>query len=278
MKTKYKKIIIILIIIIGIPAAFFILDDLLLHGSLNVITAFVINEITNPGDLTAHEIVVEKNWGKKHFLYSITGPRNPSTEKVIVHATETKDPLLCDVFTDFEYNRCTFEVALSLIDKSLCKDVGSSLWIFDPETCKATIDGIVNQDANECEKIENHGREICYQDLARILKDPSICDRFSGNHRCYWNLAVSLEREDLCELAPFNQACVAIANRDSSSCETITEEIERSKCFYNIAILTGDSGICSRLDDEFSTSVCTQHVNTCVQTNYNCTFLAQRYT
>jgi len=170
-------------------------------------------------------------------------------------------------------------LALLLTDKSLCKDMGSTLPIFDPQTCKATIDGILNQDPNECQKAPSRGVDICLQDVARILKDPRICEIISNNsHRCYWNLAVSIQKYDLCEFAPFEQACWSISKRDSSMCETISENIERSKCYYNTAILTEDKHLCQNLDDETSVSACISHVDYCSKKNYDCTFLAQRYT
>jgi len=170
-------------------------------------------------------------------------------------------------------------LAILLTDKSLCKDVESNLPIFDPDTCKITIDGIINKDPSECEKAPSRGRDICLQDVARILEDPTICENLSNsNHRCYWNLAVGMQKEDLCELAPFDQACASIAKRDSSMCETIPEKIERSKCFYNTAILTNDVNACQNLDDAVSSSICIDHTNFCSENNYDCTFLAQRYT
>ena len=93
----------------------------------------------------------------------------------------------------------------------------------------------------------------------------------------FWNLAVGMQRDDLCEFAPFEQACWSISKRDSSMCEIISEEIERSKCYYNTAILTEDKNLCQNLDDEAS-SACVDHVNFCSGKNYDCTFLAQRYT
>ena len=260
-----------------IIAGFFILDNFVLYGFFTAIGPALLN----PGDVTALEIVVEKVWGKQHSIWSITGPRNPETEQNIVYSQEQKHPSECESHKnfEFEYNRCYYELALLLTNKSLCKDVESALAIFDPQTCKATIDGILNQDPNECQKAPSRGVDICLQDVARILKDPTICESLSNsNHRCYWNLAVSMQRDDLCKFAPFEQACRSISKRDSSMCETISEEIERSKCYYNTAILTENMNICQNLDDETSSSTCIAHVEWCSRNNFDCTFLAQRYT
>ncbi len=267
-----------LIIFFGLViGGFFILDNFVLHGFFTAITPALLN----PGDATAQEIGIERKWGMQHFIWSITGPRNPPTEQLIITGMETKNTSVCEPYKnfEFEYNRCNFELALLLTDKSLCNDVESTLPIFDPQTCKATIDGILNQDPNECQKAPSRGVDICLQDVARILKDPTICESLSNsNHRCFWNLAVGMQRDDLCEFAPFEQACRSISKRDSSMCETISEEIERSKCYYNTAILTEEKNLCQNLDDETSSSACIDHVDFCSKQNYDCTFLSQRYT
>ncbi len=252
---------------------FFILDNFVLHGALTV----MIPAIITPGDITAGELAIEKMWGKDIFFWSITGPRQYPTEKAILDGVVTQDPSVCPTHRDFDNFRCNYELALFLTDKSLCKDVESTLPIFDPETCKATIDGILNQDPNECQKAPSRGVNICLQDVARILKDPTICESLSNsNHRCYWNLAVSMEREDLCELSPFTQACTAIAKRDGSMCEDISEKIEQSKCFYNIAILTESPDLCGGINDDQAAYYCTAAAKQCIDND--CTFLAQRYT
>ena len=252
---------------------FFILDNFVLHGALTV----MIPAIINPGDFTAQELAIEKMWGKDIFFWSITGPRQYPTEKAILDGVVTQDPSVCPTHRDFDNFRCNYEMALLLADKSLCIETDSNLRIFDPTICTVTIDAITSQDPSECEKIEMGDRDPCYQDLARILEDPRICEQMSNSkHRCYWNLAISLEQTDLCEFAPFSQACVAITNGDSSMCDDISEKIEKSKCYYNIAILDRQPDLCDNIGEEQASVYCRAAANYCLERD--CTFLAQRYT
>lgn len=257
-----------------IIGGFFILDNFVLHGGLTAISSAVIN----PGDFTAHELAIEKMWGKDIFFWSITGPRHVSTtEKAILEGVTTKDVSVCPTHRDFDNFRCNYEMALLLEDKSLCIETNSNLRIFDPTICTTTIDAITSQDPSECEKIEKRDRDPCYQDLARILEDPRICEQMSNSkHRCYWNLAMSTGDEKLCELSPFTQACTAIVNRDDSICEEISERIEQSKCYYNIAILDRQPDLCDNIGEEQASVYCRAAANYCLERD--CTFLAQRYT
>lgn len=267
-KIFYFLIILFVIFLVGL-----FLDNYVFYGFIGVI----ISTIISPGNVTAQELAIEKMWGKDFFYWSIVGPRQAHTEEYIIAGTIKNDASVCPNYDDFENSRCKYEVAINLADKSLCKEFRSDFELFDSETCVATVDGIVKKDPKECDKLGQIDRDRCYQDLARVLKDQSICEKLSNSkHRCYWNLAVSMEREDLCELAPFTQACIAIAKRDSSLCNDIWEKIERSKCYYNIAILTGEPTTCEAIKEKESVKFCTYLAKECA--GRDCTFLAQRYT
>lgn len=103
-------------------------------------------------------------------------------------------------------------------------------------------------------------RDDCYEGVARLYRDTSICDRIANDpndhHRavCYEKIALMTFNISICDMIEWNYSqdlCyeeVAEALQDPVLCERIKNHLSfRDDCYANIAPGLGDADLCEKI-------------------------------
>lgn len=120
-------------------------------------------------------------------------------------------------------------------DPFICKKTGN----FDKYCYDSVFGSTKNSSIFECEKFsEYYPNSICYLNLAKIKKNPNLCEKVSGMYQtCYWELAKILKNPKLCEninaICEKNQ-CLAEVTGNISICEEVPDAVEKKTCIGNI--------------------------------------------
>lgn len=160
--------------------------------------------------------------------YGIVGTKGESTKK------EPIDVKTCDEMNTYDLkNIC---LAIFTNDPSKCKDAGN----FDTY-CYDTVFGVI-KDVSEslCKSFsEYYPRTTCYFELAKIKKDPSLCEESGGRYqKCSWELAKILKKPELCEnigVDSEKKECLAEVTCNVSFCKEITNEEEKKICIDSLS-------------------------------------------
>lgn len=120
---------------------------------------------------------------------------------------------------------------------------------------------VIKKDSLICREIESRDkRDSCYIDVAEIVKDYSLCEKVGARKdACYYKVAVATSNSDVCSKmlegfgANNKDACYAITTKDTSFCESLSEEgsYVSSMCYYGVAVAKKDSLICESVDSSY---------------------------
>jgi len=152
--------------------------------------------------------------------------------------------------------------ALSLVAVILVLILSSGCISFDklfqiPDTSKQTREALLLECAM---KPEGYFRDDCYDGVARLYKDPEICENISGvrgKSNCYREIALMIENISLCDLIKdydYGQdLCyeeVAEALKNPALCEKIKHILSfRDDCYAALAPGLGDPELCEKINE-----------------------------
>ena len=139
--------------------------------------------------------------------------------------------------------------ALQTNDIAVCKkitDRGQRDGCVDQLTVRKAV---VAKDASLCQQVRSKDwKEGCYERLALLLKEPLLCSMAGTKILCFSEVAVATMDPDLCEHSgEFMGSClrdVAIARKETSICERITNPTDKTSCFTWMAETMKDPNIC----------------------------------
>lgn len=149
---------------------------------------------------------------------------------------ETKESVGIKICDDIEtYDLKLVCLAIFTGNPWKCKDAGN----FDTYCYDAVFSSMKNTSEPLCKSFTDYyPRTTCYFNLAKIEKNPSLCEDSGGNYqRCSWDLAKILKDFKLCEKiekVSERDECLAEVTGDQSFCKNITDDSERSICFITL--------------------------------------------
>lgn len=112
---------------------------------------------------------------------------------------------------------------ISLVITGFFYMVGS--WLFMSQPATIIQNAIENEDSSVCDDIYlQEARDVCYWEVAKAIKEPSLCEKISGEDE--------------------KNYCLAVINKDSSVCERISDQDRRNYC---TAVITEDLSLCKRI-------------------------------
>jgi hypothetical protein len=161
-----------------------------------------------------------------------------------------------------------------------CKDAGN----FDTYCYDSVFSSMKNISEPLCKSFaEYYPRTTCYFNLAKLEKNPSLCEESQGRfQKCSWELAKITKNSTLCEnieTETEKNECLAEITGDDSYCKRIDVDIERvvclitigknadtkrcgedapiqnpsfaytQRCVSNVAVATKDISLCYQIDD-----------------------------
>lgn len=150
---------------------------------------------------------------------------------------------------------------------------------------KTVSDAIKQKDSSICEKMDDEKlrnyfspRFACYINVARSLKDSSICEQSNEPNTCYVEIVSELKDKSICEKIinldiklDIKSECydrLARATLDESFCNLITSNYLKMEgfdlvdnCLLDIAIKKKDKSICEKINDTFFKKTCLSNFN-----------------
>lgn len=184
-------------------------------------------------------------------------------------ALEKNNSALCNHLTIFSIDECLHEVALNANDANACKGIDSNSLRDD---CYHAI-ALSESDAELCKKLSRKSipslqkRDSCFKTIAENTTNPSYCRFISLSQTnghffrddCYWNIMVELNDSSLCDklysskrqqdcFSYFGEKISEIEEFSLSICENLTD-LNRVKCFKNLAVKDNNYLLCSYLKD-----------------------------
>lgn len=111
------------------------------------------------------------------------------------------DSSACENFTDNKFkDACFYYAARNNKDISSCEKINDGEWL---NFCKTVLEKNPSLCTSlKSEKLGDYWEKNCYEDLAKINNDLSLCDNFSGTYRyvdCYQGVASYHENIKICE-------------------------------------------------------------------------------
>jgi hypothetical protein len=126
------------------------------------------------------------------------------------------------------------------------------------------------QNTDICDSIEADMNRIpCYTDIALSTKDMSICERAPARDLCYISF-VSRGRQydtNICAKVSLEgrrrSEClrhVAEGKKDSSICDTITDDWSKGSCYSGVALRSLSPELCTKIVNQSSRDICYSNI------------------
>ena len=136
----------------------------------------------------------------------------------------------------------------------------------DEEIREIAKSGSYTDCANLDTSENKHRIDECYSYVGKRQNDPNACAAASKNYKdsCYEDVAVDLEREDLCdEISSKNSKTdcfsgVAVKKKDPSICDNL-EGDRKDDCYKTYSVDAGDFDSCAMIEDENKNDECYMH-------------------
>jgi hypothetical protein len=184
------------------------------------------------------------------------------------YALEEKDPNLCELAEEFEYD-CYSRLASAINDISLCEKAGES-----KEYCLWNM-AVNNGNVSICDELSGK-KDVCYSDVALKNKDISLCEHTGTmKEACLFNVLTSMDMDaSTCESLSNKDQCyftMAQKNEDTSFCDK--SERYKEYCYALVAQKSIDSELCSESGKHqdvclLKLAVATQNPILCTDTSY----------
>ena len=138
-------------------------------------------------------------------------------------------------------------ILLTLFSFSIYKNSNNEITTF----CKGNTTCIINLaketgDFNLCENSLNiEEKQICYEKLSFLTKNPVLCENTQNQSYCYTYLAVNLDNIILCQKTENNDKCIfetAIKNNNYNYCYQTNNP---NLCIYSYAVQKKDLALCN---------------------------------
>lgn len=126
----------------------------------------------------------------------------------------------------------------------------------------------------DCQKLQNLTKQgSCYYELAKATKDITLCDKATDKNVCILGVAVAKQDASLCAQAHFTSqnptadedqfvkwtGCyqpIAVAKKDQSVCDGLTNQGLKQTCYSAVAVAQGNSTSCNNLTDDSAKDEC----------------------
>ena len=127
-------------------------------------------------------------------------------------------------------------------------------------------------DASLCKKLSYDGKRTCYQLVAKVTNNASVCaEAGAEKNNCYSEFASSASDASICEKITEldgKDGCyskLASSLGDSALCEKIRSAGQKNGCYFDMAMRLQDTAFCNKISDGSQKTNCLQNLQQRVQ-------------
>lgn len=153
---------------------------------------------------------------------------------ILSGCASTNESKICDkIQEDSAKNECYETLAVQSNDVAFCDKITSGSFSDLSRNICYTHVAMNSGDPEVCKKVQSPYERDCYIELAKITKDPSLCD--------YAKLKYNYCIAEVVTVVP-----------DESLCERISGTVTEGKCYENLAVAKKDHSFCNKMPlDEY---------------------------
>lgn len=140
-------------------------------------------------------------------------------------------------------DNCFYLLALRDNDPARCEELTDS---YSRGNCKARI----AKEVSDCDNPEIRNKTLCYESVARVKKDFSICDS---------SCAVNKFIKESCYAGIYS--AIAVENKDASVCNNIIPGDKKDACKADVAIACNNRSACKDITMILHRSRCTRETS-----------------